>query len=162
MTLSCSLLLAAALVTGAPAPDTAAGRGNTAGVLTRAIAATGLDRPSSDGPAARVPAWTLDRRDRRPAAMAPMYAAFAGLQALDVYSTRRAIDAGAREANPLMRGASGSAGSMIAVKALAGAGTIYFAERAWKTHRKGAIVLMAVVNGISAAATIRNLRNASR
>jgi hypothetical protein len=96
--------------------------------------------------------WMEDRSAQRPGALAPMYAAFAGLQALDVYSTRRALAAGAYEANPLMRGAARHGGAMLAVKALAGAGTIYLTERAWKKNRKGAVILTAV----------RNLRNGPR
>jgi hypothetical protein len=49
---------------------------------------------------------------------------------------------------------------MIAVKALSTAGSIYFTERAWKTNRKGAVVMMAIVNGVTAAVVAKNLRNA--
>ena len=89
-----------------------------------------------------------------------MYAALGGLQAFDVYSTRRAITAGANEANPLMKHAAGSSGTMLAVKALSTAATIYFAEKMWKKNRKGAMILMAVVNGATAAVAVRNMRNA--
>jgi hypothetical protein len=51
---------------------------------------------------------------------------------------------------------------MIAVKAASTAASIYFTERAWKKNRKGAIVLMAVVNGVTAAVAARNLHNARR
>jgi hypothetical protein len=36
-------------------------------------------------------------------------------------------------------------------------GAIYFAERAWKKNRKGAIILMAVINGATAAVAARNI-----
>ncbi len=49
---------------------------------------------------------------------------------------------------------------MLAIKALSTAGTIYFAERAWKKNRKGAVILMAVINGVTAAVAARNIRNA--
>jgi hypothetical protein len=99
-------------------------------------------------------------RTARPAALPAMYAALGALQALDVYSTRRALNAGAVEANPVMRKATGNAGAMLAVKALSTAGSIYFTERAWKKNRKGAVVLMAIVNGVSAAVVANNLKNA--
>jgi hypothetical protein len=91
-----------------------------------------------------------------------MYASLAGLNALDVYSTRRAVGAGAHEANPLMKKAAGNAGTMLAVKAISTATTVFFAERAWKKNRKGAMVLMALINGVTAAVTVRNMQHASR
>jgi hypothetical protein len=105
-------------------------------------------------------AWTLDRRESRPAALPVMYAAFGALQAMDIYSTRRALGAGASEMNPVVRNASGNSGAMLAIKAASTAGTIFFTERAWKKNRKGAIVLMAVINGATAAVAARNLKNA--
>jgi hypothetical protein len=68
--------------------------------------------------------------------------------------------AGAREANPLMR-AGGSTGA-IAVKAAAGAATVFFAERAWKKNRVGAMVLMTALNGMTAAVVAHNIHNAAR
>lgn len=108
----------------------------------------------------RVPeAWTLDRRETRPALLPALYASLAALQVYDVYSTRRALGAGAHEGNPLMRKA-GNSGAMLAVKALSTAGTIYFTERAWKKNRKGALIMMAALNGATAMIAARNLRNA--
>jgi hypothetical protein len=51
---------------------------------------------------------------------------------------------------------------MLAVKAVSTAASIYFAERAWKKNRKGAIVLMAAINGVTAAVVAHNLRPARR
>lgn len=111
-------------------------------------------------PEDRVPeAWTLDRRETRPALLPALYASLAALQVYDVYSTRRALGAGAHEGNPLMRKA-GNSGAMLAVKALSTAGTIYFTERAWKKNRKGALIMMAALNGATAIIAARNLRNA--
>ena len=103
------------------------------------------------------PRWAFDAK--RPAALPAMYAGFGALQALDIYSTRRAIGAGATELNPAMRPAAKNAGAMLAVKALSTAGSIYFTERAWKKNRKGAVVLMAVVNGVTAAVVANNMKN---
>lgn len=102
----------------------------------------------------------MDVPQKRPAALPVLYATLGALQAFDVYSTRRAIDAGAYEANPLMERAAKNGGTMLALKALSTAGTIYFTERAWKKNRKGAIVLIAAINGMTAAISARNLRNA--
>lgn len=108
----------------------------------------------------RVEAWMVDRLERRPAALPVLYGSLGTLNVLDAYSTRRAIDAGAYEANPLMRQAAGSMGSLLAVKAASTAAAIYFSERAWKKNRKGAVIVMAIANGVTAAIVARNLRNA--
>jgi hypothetical protein len=104
------------------------------------------------------PKWTLDAK--RPAALPAMYAGLGALHALDLYSTRRAVAAGAREMNPLLAPAIKNAAAMVAVKGASTALSIYFAERAWKRNRKGAMVLMAVVNGVTAAVVAKNLQNA--
>jgi hypothetical protein len=88
-----------------------------------------------------------------------LYATLGAMQALDVYSTRRATGAGAYEANPLMRKASGNTSAMLAVKAASTAATVFFAERAWKKNKKGAVILMLAVNGAMAAVTVRNFKN---
>lgn len=159
---ACSMLIAVTL-TGTPV-----GSSSTA-VLTRVDAAT-VAAPATDTPElaqrtlratpAVLEAWMVDRPRTRPAALPAMYAVLGALQAFDVYSTRRALGAGANEANPLMRRAAGNSGAMLAVKALSTAGTIYFTERAWKKNRKGALVLMAALNGVTAAMAMRNVRNA--
>ena len=103
--------------------------------------------------------WMFDRPERRPSVLPALYASLGALNALDVYTTRRAIGSGATEANPLAKKPAGSSGTMLAVKALSTAGTIYFTERAWKKNRKGAVIMMALINGTMAAITARNFRN---
>jgi len=106
-------------------------------------------------------AWTLDRKESRPAALPAMYASLGALQALDIYSTRRAMQTSrAYEVNPLMRGVAGNSAAMLGVKAAATAATIFFTERAWKKNRKSAVVAMVIANGLNAAVAARNLRNA--
>lgn len=104
--------------------------------------------------------WQIDAPESRPAALPILYASLGALHVADTLSTQHALKAGAREANPLMRTPARDTGAMLAVKALSMTGTIYFAERAWKKNRKGAVVLMAVINGVTAAVTARNIRNA--
>ena len=111
-------------------------------------------------PAAPLERWQVDTPAARPAAMPVMYATLGALHALDIYSTRQALGGNAREANPAMRGASSRTATMVAAKALSMTGTIYFAERAWKQNRVGAVILMAAINAVTAAVTARNLRNA--
>jgi hypothetical protein len=101
-------------------------------------------------------------RLRRPALLPAMYAATIALQAMDAHSTMKAIGNGATEANPMMKGVVGNHGALLAVKAGAAAGTIYFAERLWRRNRVAAVVLMAAVNGATAAIVAHNYKVASR
>jgi len=94
---------------------------------------------------------------RRPAALPVMYGAFAALQIADVYSTTRGIAAGRTELNPAMRPFTGSSGTMLAVKAVSSAASLYFAEKAWKKKPKAAVILMGAINGVLAAAVVTNL-----
>lgn len=165
MTFTCSLIFTAAIAaTGAPV-TAPVWDGSTTSVRS-AMEITALDttaqRPVLAQPTfePRAERWMLDRGERRPAALPLMYVTLGALQGLDAYSTRRALAAGAGEANPLMQKPAGSSGAMLAVKALSTAGTIYFVERAWKKNRKGAIVTMAIINGAMAAIAANNLRNA--
>jgi hypothetical protein len=114
---------------------------------------------SATARAADEPIWAMPRTEKRPAALTALYGSYAALQVADVVTTRRAIAAGAREQNPLM--GSGGTGQMIAIKAAAGASTIFFVERLWKKNKVGAVVVMAALNGATAAIAMRNARNAS-
>lgn len=162
MSFACSMLIAATL-TGLPVHPT------STAVLTLDAAPVSTLTSASNSPepgqfnlrtVPTVPeAWMVDRRETRPLALPAMYATLGAMQAFDVYSTRRAVSRGANEANPLVRPTVGNSSIMLAAKALSTAGTIYFAERAWKKHRVGAVVLMAAINGVTGAIAIRNIRN---
>ena len=96
----------------------------------------------------------------RPAALPALYASLGAMQIWDVYSTRAALKAGARELNAAAAPFAQSTGSMLGLKAGATAGTIFFAERLWKKHKTTAIVMMVAINGATAAVAMRNTRNA--
>lgn len=112
---------------------------------------------ASDAP---VTLWTLSQTPKRPGLLPVLYGTYAGLAVMDIVSTRKAISAGAYEANPLMK--NGGMATSMAVKAASGVGMIYASEKLWKKNRVGAIVLMAAMNGVSAAVVSHNTRNASR
>jgi hypothetical protein len=99
---------------------------------------------------------------RRPAALVPLYISFGALQAADLHSTLRALDAGGREANPLMGGIAGSPGAMIAVKAAASAATIVAVEHLRKKHRVAAVVTMVALNTLYATLAVHNYSVAGR
>jgi hypothetical protein len=97
------------------------------------------------------------RKDARPAALIPLYASFATLQALDYASTTRALASGAgTEANPMMRSIVGNRAAFIAVKAGAAAGVIFAGEKMWKKNRVAAVIFVAAANGAVAAIVARN------
>jgi Domain of unknown function (DUF5658) len=99
----------------------------------------------------------------RPSLLPALYASQVALQALDFHSTYTAIDRGAREANPVMKGVVGNRGAMLAVKAGVAASTIWMSEKLWRRgNRAGAIALMAIVNGVTAAVVAHNYRVASQ
>ena len=129
-------------------------KGTSATPISDAVASAAKD---AAGP---VTLWTLSQQPKRPMALPVLYGTYAVLQGLDVMSTKKAIAAGATEANPAMRG--GNMGTTVAIKAAAGAATIFLAEKTWKKNRVGAVVLMAVLNGASAAVVAHNNRNARR
>jgi hypothetical protein len=111
---------------------------------------------AEDEPAAKradqVEAGAAIDRAERPAALMPLFASYVALQALDIASTYRGLDAGMREANPILGGALNSPAEMIAIKAGSAALTIGFVNHLSKRHPTAAILLMVGVN--SAYATI--------
>ena len=93
----------------------------------------------------------------RPAALLPLYGTLAGVQALDLDSTLKALRSGAyREANPLLQSASQSPAVLLAFKAGATASMIVASERLRKHHPKLAVALMAGINSAYAIIAIHN------
>lgn len=106
--------------------------------------------------------WWREAEGRRgrPRALAPLYLSFIALQVMDANSTAEAIRAGYAEANPFMARASGSTGTMLALKAASTAGTIYAVEKLWKRNRVAAVVVMAAINVGYAAVVSSNYAKA--
>lgn len=98
---------------------------------------------------------------QRPAILPALYVTLGAMQGWDIYSTRAALQAGAREANPAATAFAGNAGSLLGLKAASTVGTIYLAERMWKKNRVGAVVMLVAINSATAAVSMRNMRNAS-
>lgn len=133
-----------------------------AGPLTTYAAA---DVASQGSPAAGTAANLVQDFDRaritrRPGALPGLYVSLAALNALDIYSTNRALNNGAREVNPIVAASTGNSGAMLAVKAATTASSIYVAEKLWKKNRAAAILTMVAVNGATAVIVARNFRNA--
>ena len=94
----------------------------------------------------------------RPKQLLPLYGSFASLQALDIHSTTRALDRGAVEANPLVKGVAGNPLALSAVKIAGSAGLVYAAEKMWKKNRKAAVVFMIAANATLAFVVQHNYR----
>ena len=93
-----------------------------------------------------------------PALRRSLIVSFGALQALDAFSTMKALKAGGRETNPAMAGIASNRGALLAVKAGTAVATAYFAERLSRNHPKRAIVLMAVLNAAYAGIVVHNYR----
>lgn len=126
-------------------------------------AEAGVTAATAEGEqAASIPRSDFGSRGKRPMLLPAMYVAQGALQALDMQSTYAAINRGAVEANPLMKGVVGNKGAMMAVKAGVAASTIFLAERMWKRgNRVGAIATMLIANGVTAAVVANNYKVAS-
>ena len=90
--------------------------------------------------------------------LVPLYVSFAVLQALDVHSTTRALNAGAVEGNPLLRGVAHQPAALIAVKAGGAASTIWLSHKLAKRSKAGAFILMTAVNSAYAMVVAHNYR----
>ena len=98
----------------------------------------------------------------RPAILPALYVSFGALQAWDVYTTSGALKTEAHEANPVAAPFAGSSAKIIALKTASTASTVFFAERLWKQNKVAAVVVMAAINGGTAAVAMNNARIARR
>ena len=95
----------------------------------------------------------------RPEALPALYVSFATLQALDAYSTWKAVNGRrAREANPVLTGISGSLPKLLIAKGASTAASVYVVERLWKRNRKAAVLTMVGINAAYAAVVTHNYR----
>ena len=89
----------------------------------------------------------------RPTLLMPLYAGNVALHAMDLLSTKRALQEGHREANPVIKHASFK--TVTVAKFAASALTIYATERLWKKNRFAAIGLM-IAADVGLAAVVAN------
>lgn len=101
-------------------------------------------------------------KPERPAALVPLYLSFAGLQALDLHSTLRAADGGAREANPIVRGTLNSPASLLIMKSATAAGVVLLTEKLWPHNRTAAVITMIALNSAYVTIAAHNYRAARR
>jgi Domain of unknown function (DUF5658) len=130
-------------------------------VRTDAAGLSGDERAAAAA-AAPVASAAPAQTPQRPSALVPLYVSFATLQGLDIHSTLRAVEAGGREANPIVGSMLGSPAAFVAVKAGMTAGICVASERLWKRNRAAAIVTMIVLNATYSAVVAHNYAIESR
>jgi hypothetical protein len=127
-------------------------------IATPALAA---EKPEVAAPSAAVAAaWAKEAGQKGPSAtvLNALYGSYGALQTLDMVSTIKARQMGAREVNPLM---TGSYGQGSATKMLLTAATVGGMKALEKKSRKAAFVTMVALNAATAAIVVNNYRNAS-
>ena len=123
--------------------------------VTLRDAASAIWVPPSPPPAVTA---AVAPRQRRPGALIPLYVSFGALQVLDAHSTSRALDGGAVEANPIMRGIAGNRIGLLGLKAAATTGFIFATEKMWKRNKTASIIFMIASNSAMAWVVQNNYR----
>ena len=96
---------------------------------------------------------------RRPLLLPPLYASFAFLEGFDVQVTVTALQAGAVEANPIMKPVTKHPWAFVAVKAGATSLSILAAEKlGHRGHRREAVLTMVALNGLMGYFAVHNWR----
>lgn len=101
------------------------------------------------------------RTATRPTPLLGLYLSLAVLQTLDVVSTRKALNAGAAEANPIVAPFAGSPLALAVLKAGVTSATIVASERLWRKNRKAALLTMIGLNAAYGIAIAQNYRIAA-
>jgi hypothetical protein len=104
----------------------------------------------------------VSAKPQRPAVLPWLYGSYVTFQALDVWTTTRAVAAGAGETNPAVASFASNRLALTTMKAATTTATLYFVERLWRRNRPGAIVVAAALNGVTAFVVLHNSRVAQR
>jgi hypothetical protein len=104
----------------------------------------------------------LHRRLTDPAFVRKMYVGFGALHATDAVTTLVSINRGAREWNPLLRGAVKNPAALFAVKAGVVAGTVFTIEKLRKEHPVLAVASLIAINSTLAVVAVNNVSVAAR
>lgn len=122
--------------------------------LAPAIAASSNDEAR---PEAKPVVFEPRRRSSGRATLNALSIATAALQGLDAYTTMSALNRGAVEANPMMRGVAGNPATLVAVKSGMTAATIFAARSLWPRNKVAAVAVLAVSNGVLATVVAHNM-----
>ncbi len=97
-------------------------------------------------------------REPRKLTVNVMCVSFAALQAFDLHSTFKALDAGAREGNVILGGFASNKAAMVGFKAATTAGTIYLVQRFGVKNRVASTIFLAAANSAYAIIAAHNYR----
>ena len=122
--------------------------------ITWAVEWTSYQPAGIIAPAAPI---VLQRRLTDPAFVKKMYYSFGALQATDAVTTLVSVSRGAREANPLLQGASRNPAAMFALKAGVVAGTVFTLEKLRKDHPVVAVATLIAINSTLAVVAVNNV-----
>jgi len=142
--IAASVLLGSAAVRSQSPQEVATPRAaQEVGIASATSVAPRAPEPAAQ-PAASA-ATTVPRRSSN-GLFTSLYIGFATTQVLDVHSTLRALDAGHREANPMMQWATDRPAAFVALKTATTAGTLFVAERVRRHHPKAALIMMTALD----------------
>jgi hypothetical protein len=134
---------------------------SVAAVLVLAVATPAFagEKDAAAPSAAVAAAWAKEAEHKAPstAALKALYGSYGALQTLDMVSTIKARQQGAREVNPMM---TGSYGQASATKVLLAAATVAGVRAIEKKNHKAAVVTMVALNVATAAVVVNNYKNA--
>jgi len=126
-----------------------------------ASAATASAVPADAAEPRQIPV-RITRETPKPAGggmgMMSLYASTVALQALDLHSTATALNRGAAEGNPLMRGVTSNKALFYTTKAAMAASTIFVANRIAKRNKPAAMIFLAAVNSVYAGIVMHNYK----
>jgi hypothetical protein len=150
-----ALLVSVPTLAAAQQPSTV----GLAGALAAADLATSDLAPAiaASGSAADQATPVFEARSNKRGSLTALSVASAALQGLDAYTTLTALNRGAVESNPMMRGAVRNPAVLVAVKSSMTAATIYAAQRLWPRNKAAAVALLAVSNGVMATVVAHNM-----
>jgi hypothetical protein len=114
-------------------------------------------------PQPQTPTQHAPDRDRRRAVLSALHAVTGVVQTYDGMLTMRVLDAGGKEANPLMKPVAGSERVMLGVKIAAAVATVIGAETLWRdNHRVAALVTSLAANSAMAMIARHNAQVLAR
>ena len=99
----------------------------------------------------------LQRKLSDPAFLKKLYVGYAAMQVGDIITTTTALNRGAREGNPLLRGVAQSPAALIGVKAMTTVATIMTIGKLRERHPVAASLTLIAINATLAAVTINNV-----
>ena len=126
-------------------------------LLSGRLSAQQADAPDSLLRSPHVEVVTPNDRAPRPAALAPLYVSFVGLEVADGFLTWNLLHSGASELNPVVSPVSGNPLFLTGFKLVGTATTIVLVERLRHNHPRAAVWTMVAINVGMGLAVLHNV-----